>query len=161
MIRKAGFWPFPATILLRNDWLLSLIGALLCRLGCGSRRPLDHALPGGLPGGAEVGRRRAAHEPQRIPSANPNRSPNPGARPRHDRSREAGGVTQCWRSGATVVFRPKLLLETRSRICAVSISKVFVHDGRAYFRNRRPIICRGICCSLSSPIGFKPTALAT
>jgi hypothetical protein len=67
MIRKAGFWPFPATILLRNDWLLSLIGALLCRLGCGSRRPLDHALPGGLLGGAEVVRRMASHEPQRIP----------------------------------------------------------------------------------------------
>jgi hypothetical protein len=44
---------------------------------------------------------------------------------------------------------------------AVSISKAFVHDGRAYFRNRRPIICRGICCSQSSSIGFKPTALAT
>ncbi len=31
---------------------------------------------------------------------------------------------------------------------------------RAYFRDRRPIICRGICCSQSLPIGFKPTALA-
>ena len=51
----------------RNDWLLSLIGALLCRLGCGSRRPLDHALPGGLLGGAEVVRRMASHKPQRIP----------------------------------------------------------------------------------------------
>ena len=71
------------------------------------------------------------------------------------------GVTRCWRSVAAFGSRPKLPLRTRSRICAVSISKVFVHDGRAYFRNRRPIICRGICCSQSSSIGFKPTALAT
>ncbi len=62
---------------------------------------------------------------------------------------------------AAFASRLKLPLRTRSRICAVSISKVFVHDGRAYFRNRRPIICRGICCSQSSSIGFKPTALAT
>ena len=39
--------------------------------------------------------------------------------------------------------------------------KVFVQDGRAYFRDRRSITCRGICCSQSSSIGFKPTALAT
>src|SRR5258705_4365327 len=78
--------PFPATILLRNDWLLSLIGALLCRLGCGSRRPLDHALPGGLLGGAEVVRRMASHGPQRIPLANPNRSPKPRSVPLHDPS---------------------------------------------------------------------------
>jgi len=71
------------------------------------------------------------------------------------------GVTRCWRSVAAFGSRLKLPLRTRSRICAVSISKVFVHDGRAYFRNRRPIICRGICCSQSSSIGFKPTALAT
>ena len=59
-----------------------------------------------------------------------------------------------------VELRPKLALETRSRICAVSISKGFVHDGRACFRDRRPIICRGICCLQSSPIGFRPIALA-
>src|SRR6266481_401419 len=51
----------------RNDWLSSLIGALLCRLGCGRGAPRDHALPGGLLGGAEVVRRMASHEPQRIP----------------------------------------------------------------------------------------------
>ena len=67
---------------------------------------------------------------------------------------------RCRRSVAMVVSRPKLPLRTRSRICAVSISKVFVHDGRAYFRDRRPLICRGICCLQSSPIGFKPIALA-
>ena len=54
----------------------------------------------------------------------------------------------------------KTSLETRSRICAVSISEVFVQDGKAYFRDRRPIISRGICCSRSSPTGFKSTALA-
>jgi hypothetical protein len=53
--------------LLRNDWLSSLIGALLCRLGCGRGAPRDRALPGGLLGGAEVVRRMASHEPQRIP----------------------------------------------------------------------------------------------
>jgi hypothetical protein len=57
----------PATILLRNDWLSSLIGALLCRLGCGRGALWDHALPGSLLGGAEVVRRLASHEPQRIP----------------------------------------------------------------------------------------------
>ena len=53
--------------LFRNDWLSSLIGALLCRLGCGRGAPGDRALPGGLLGGAEVVRRTASHEPQRIP----------------------------------------------------------------------------------------------
>ena len=48
---------------------------------------------------------------------------------------------RCWRSVTAVAPRPKLPLETRSRICAVSISKVSVHDGRAYFRDRRPITC--------------------
>lgn len=61
---------------------------------------------------------------------------------------------------AVVAPRPELPLETRSRICAVSISKVFVQDGKAYFRDRRPIICRGICCSQPLLTGFKPTALA-
>jgi hypothetical protein len=49
--------------LFRNDWLSSLIGALLCRLGCGRGSPRDHALPGDLLGGAEVVRRMASHEP--------------------------------------------------------------------------------------------------
>src|SRR5882757_5446480 len=80
---------------------------------------------------------------------------------RHHRSREAGGVTQCWRSVAAVAPRPKLPLRTRSRTCAVSISKVFVQDGRAYFGARRPITCHGICCSQSLPIEFKPISLAT
>ena len=79
---------------------------------------------------------------------------------RRCRPREAGGVMRCWGSVAAVGPRPKLPLGTRSRICAVSISKGFVRDGRACFRDRRPLICRGICCSPSSPIGFKPTALA-
>ena len=73
---------------------------------------------------------------------------------------QTGGLMRC-RSNVAIVSRPKLPLRTRSRICAVSISKDFVHDGRAYFKDRPPIICRGICCSQSSPIGFKPTALAT
>jgi hypothetical protein len=66
MMRRAGFWPFQH-YLRRNDWLSSLIGALLCRLGYGRGAPRDHALPGGLLGGAEVVRRMASHEPQRIP----------------------------------------------------------------------------------------------
>jgi hypothetical protein len=33
-------------------------------------------------------------------------------------------------------------------------------DGKACFRDRRPITCPGICCSQSLPIGFKLTALA-
>jgi len=37
----------------------------------------------------------------------------------------------------TVAPRPKCLLSTRSRICAVSISKDFVHAGGAYFKGRR------------------------
>ena len=69
-------------------------------------------------------------------------------------------MTRCGRSVATVEPRPRLPLKTRSRICAVSISKVCVHDGRACFRDRRPITCRGICCSRSSPIGFRPIASA-
>jgi hypothetical protein len=32
------------------------------------------------------------------------------------------------------------LLRTRSRICAVSISKDFAHAGRAYFKGQRPLI---------------------
>jgi hypothetical protein len=64
---EVGISAHPATILLRNDWLSSLIGALLCRLGYGVGPPRNHALPGGLLGGAEVVRRMASHEPQRIP----------------------------------------------------------------------------------------------
>ncbi len=60
-VRKAGFWAPSSDYLLRNDWLSSLIGALLCRLGCGRAAPRDHALPGGLLGGAEVVRRMASH----------------------------------------------------------------------------------------------------
>jgi hypothetical protein len=78
----------------------------------------------------------------------------------HRRSRKESGVIRCWRSVAAVAPRPKLPLETRSRICAVSISKGFVHGGKAYFRDRRPITCRDICCSQSSPIKFKPTTSA-
>jgi hypothetical protein len=33
-------------------------------------------------------------------------------------------------------LRPKHLLRTRSRICAVSISKDFVHAGRASFKDQ-------------------------
>ena len=76
------------------------------------------------------------------------------------RPREAGGVMRCRRSVAMVVSRPKPPLGTRSRICAVSISKGFVHDGRVCFRVRRPRICPGICCLRSSPIDFRPIALA-
>ena len=67
---------------------------------------------------------------------------------------------RCRTSAAAVKHRPKLPFQTRSRICAVSISKDFVLGGRACFRDCRPIICRGTCCSLSSPIGFRPIALA-
>src|ERR1700682_3863562 len=62
----------------------------------------------------------------------------------HRRSRKAGGIMRWWRSVTAGAPRPKTPLETRSRICAVSISKVSVHDGRAYFRDRRPITCPGI-----------------
>ena len=44
---------------------------------------------------------------------------------------------RCRRNVAMVVPRPKRLLRTRSRICAVSISGDFVHAGRAYFKGRR------------------------
>ena len=54
------------------------------------------------------------------------------------RSREAGGLMRCRRSVAMVVPRPKHPLRTRSRICAVSISKGCVHDGRACFRDPPP-----------------------
>jgi hypothetical protein len=69
-------------------------------------------------------------------------------------------VIRCPTSAAAVEPRPKLPFQTRSRICAVSISKGFVHDGKAYFRDCRPIIWRGICCLQSSPIESKPIALA-
>jgi hypothetical protein len=45
---------------------------------------------------------------------------------------------RCWRSVAEVAPRPKLPLKTRSRICAVSISKRFDHDGAAYFQRPPP-----------------------
>ena len=53
--------------LLRIDWLSSLIGALLWRLGAAEAR--FGVLPCRVicPGGAEVVRRMASHEPQRIP----------------------------------------------------------------------------------------------
>jgi hypothetical protein len=44
-------------------------------------------------------------------------------------SREAGGLMRCGRSAATVAQRPRSLLRTRSRICAVSISRDFAHVG--------------------------------
>jgi hypothetical protein len=53
---------------------------------------------------------------------------------------------RCRTSVAMVELRLKPALETRSRICAVSILKGFAHDGKACFRACRPIICRGICC---------------
>jgi Protein of unknown function (DUF2924) len=67
---------------------------------------------------------------------------------------------RCRTNAAAVEPRPELPFQTRSRICAVSISKGFAHDGKACFRACRPIICRGICCLQSSPIGFRPLALA-
>ena len=74
--------------------------------------------------------------------------------------RQAGGLMRCGRNVAMVVPRPKHPLRTRSRICAVSISGDYVHDGRACFKDRRPLICRGICCLRSSPIGSRPIASA-
>ena len=68
---------------------------------------------------------------------------------------------RCGRSVAMVVSRPRHLLRTRSRICAVSISKVCARGGRACCKDQRPIICRGICCLRSSPIGSKPIASGT
>ena len=65
---------------------------------------------------------------------------------------------RCGRSVAMVVSRPRHLLRTRSPICAVSISKLCAHGGGACCKDQRPIICRGICCLRSSPIGFKPIA---
>jgi transposase len=47
---------------------------------------------------------------------------------------------RCRRNVAVVVPRPKRLLRTRSRICAVSISADYVHAGKAYFNDRRPLI---------------------
>jgi hypothetical protein len=49
-------------------------------------------------------------------------------------------LMRCRRNIATVVPRPKCLSNTRSRICAVSISKDFVHVGRAYFNAPRLLI---------------------
>ena len=44
-------------------------------------------------------------------------------------------MIRCYGSTAAVVSRPKLPFQTRSRICAVSISKGFAHDGKACFRD--------------------------
>ena len=67
---------------------------------------------------------------------------------------------RCRSNVAMVVPRPKPPSETRSRIYVILISWVSVQDGRAYFRDHSPTICRGICCWQSLPTGFKPTALA-
>src|ERR1700736_1169098 len=56
------------------------------------------------------------------------------------RSSEAGGLMRCRRNVAMVVPRPKCLLRTRSRICAVSISRDYVHAGRAFFKGRLLLI---------------------
>src|SRR5258705_9477665 len=56
------------------------------------------------------------------------------------RSSEAGGLMRCRRNVAMVVPRPKLLLRTRSRICAVSILGDFVRAGRACFKDRPLLI---------------------
>ena len=42
------------------------------------------------------------------------------------------------RSNVAIVPRPRPLLRTRSRICAVSISKDFDHDGRVSSKERPP-----------------------
>jgi hypothetical protein len=68
---------------------------------------------------------------------------------------------RCERSVARVVSRPRHLLRTRSCICAVSISKVCARGGRACCKDQRRVICHGICCLRSSPIGFKPIASET
>src|SRR5258705_13905464 len=70
--------------LLTNDWLSSLIGALLCRLGCGRGALWDHALPGSLLGGAEVVRRFAWHKIKKRPMPKPKRSLNERPAPLHD-----------------------------------------------------------------------------
>jgi hypothetical protein len=41
---------------------------------------------------------------------------------------------------AMVMPRPKYLSSTRSRTCAISISKDYGRTGRAYFNGRRPLI---------------------
>src|SRR5258705_936457 len=46
---------------------------------------------------------------------------------------------RCGRSVAMVVSRPRHLLRTRSCICAVSISKVCAHGGRACCKDQRPV----------------------
>ena len=53
---------------------------------------------------------------------------------------QTGGLMRCRTNVAVVVPRPKRLLRTRSRICAVSISGDYVHAGKAYFNDRRPLI---------------------
>ena len=51
------------------------------------------------------------------------------ASPAATRPGQAGGLMRCRRNVAMVVLRPKRPLRTRSRICAVSTSKDFVHAG--------------------------------
>src|SRR5258706_11294677 len=67
---------------------------------------------------------------------------------------------RCRKSVATAVPQLKGPLRTRSRICAVSISEDYMHAGRASFRDRALFTLRGICYLQSSPIGFRPIALA-
>ena len=52
----------------------------------------------------------------------------------------SSGMMRCRRNVARVVPRPKHLLRTRSRICAVSISGDYVHAGRVFFRGPHPLI---------------------
>jgi hypothetical protein len=47
---------------------------------------------------------------------------------------------RCRRNVAMVASRPKRLLRTRSRICAVSILGDFVRAGRAFFKDRPLLI---------------------
>src|SRR5258706_686118 len=93
--------------LFRNDWLSSLIGALLCRLGCGRGAPGDRALPGGLLGGAEVVRRMASHEPQRIPMTNPKSKLKAAARATSRSTSKSRSRTRLAPSSSKTAMRPE------------------------------------------------------
>ena len=77
------------------------------------------------------------------------RTDRPGSRLSHQGSQsvarccrpdQTDGLMLCRRNIPMVAPRPKCLSNTRSRICAVSISKGFVHAGTAYFNARRLLI---------------------
>ena len=53
---------------------------------------------------------------------------------------QTGGLMRCRRKVVTVVPRPERPLKMRSRICAVSISGDYAHDGRVSFRGRPLLI---------------------